>query len=102
MTFRNEALHATGHAALDEHGTKVGTVVDVLFDREGEAKWAVVDPGPLRKAHYAPLDGAYATDSGDVILPVDVGQVKHAPVAGRKHILTHELEEELVAHYGVS
>jgi hypothetical protein len=100
MTFRNEALHATGHTALDEHGTKVGTVTDVLFDREGEAKWAVVDPGPLRRNHYAPLEGAYETVSGDVILPVDVETVKHAPIAGRDHILTPELEDELVSHYG--
>ena len=99
MTFRNEALHATGHAALDEHGTKVGTITDVLFDREGEARWAVVDPGPLRKAHYAPLDGAYSTDEGDVILPVDTITVKQAPVAGRNHILTSELEAELEDYY---
>ncbi len=102
MTFRNEAMHATGHPALDEHGTKVGTVTDVLFDREGEPKWAVVNPGPLRRPHYAPLDGAYSTDEGAVILPVDGGMVRQAPVAGRNHILTHELEDELLQYYGVS
>jgi hypothetical protein len=100
MTFGSEAQQATGHLALDEHGTKVGRITDVLFDRDGEPRWAVVQPGPLRRAHYAPLDGAYGTATGDVILPVDGRMVKEAPAAPRQHILTSDLEDELRRYYG--
>lgn len=99
MSFRSEALHATGHKALDEHGAKVGKITDVLFDEEGRPKWAVVDPGPFRKAHYAPMDGAYETAGGDIVLPVSDDAVMDAPTADRSHVLTPELEEELETFY---
>ena len=50
-TFRDDAEHRdeptnlTGHAVLDDHHNKVGTVSDVLYDERGSARWAVVDPG---------------------------------------------------------
>jgi uncharacterized protein YrrD len=99
MTFHSEAKHATGHTALDEHGSKIGTVTDVIFDTTGQPRWAVVDPGPLRRAHYAPMDGAYESEDGAVIFLVDSDMVKHAPPAGREHVITPQLEAELEAYY---
>jgi hypothetical protein len=100
MTFRSEALQVAGNRALDEHGSKIGTVTDVLFDADGHARWAIVDPGLLRRPHYAPLDGAYQTDGGDVVLPIEGSMFKRAPVASRDHVLTPEVETELEVHYG--
>lgn len=99
MTFRSEALNVTGHEARDEHGVKLGTVTDVLFDTEGTPRWAVVDPGLLHRPHYAPLEGAYQTEEGNVVLAVDNATVKHAPLAPRDHVLTPEIEAKLVEHY---
>ena len=39
-----ESTNLTGHAVLDDHHNKVGTVSDVLYDDRGEPRWAVVDP----------------------------------------------------------
>jgi hypothetical protein len=99
MTFRSEALQVAGHTARDAHGAKVGTVTDVLFGADGHARWAIVDPGLLRRSHYAPLSGAYQTDDGDVVLPIDGSMLKRAPAASRDHVLTPEVEAELEAHY---
>ena len=43
---QGEPTNLTGHAVLDDHHQKIGTVSDVLYDDSGEARWAVVDPGP--------------------------------------------------------
>lgn len=99
MSFRSEGLHATGHRALDEHGAKLGKITDVLFTPDGEPEWAIVDPGPLKKPHFAPMMGAYETADGDVILPVEGSMLKRAPIADRAHILTPELEDELRSFY---
>ncbi len=99
MTFRNEVLHATGHTALDQDGMEVGLVVDVLFDSDGEPRWAVVDPGLFHRAHYAPLSGAYAANDGGIVLPVSKEVLAHAPTAKRDHALTRELENELRSYY---
>jgi hypothetical protein len=93
------ATDVTGLTAIDADGEKVGTITDVVFDRFGEPRWGVVDPGMLRRAHYVPLDGAYETEDGRVVLPVGRDSVKTAPAAGREHVITADLEAELVAHY---
>jgi PRC-barrel domain len=100
MTFRSEALQATGQEAQDQHGVKLGTVTDVLFDGDGAPRWAVVDPGLLHRAHYAPLEGAYQTDDGNVVLPIESSTLKRAPVATRDHVLTPDVEARLHEHYG--
>lgn len=98
---RNEFLTPTltGHPVFDQHHDKVGTVSDVVYDDTGAPKWAIVDPGPLRPEKFVPVEGAYTTNDGDVVVPYDKSQVKSAPKAGRNHIMDSEVERELVRHY---
>lgn len=103
---RDDEHHAdptnlTGHPVVDDHHHKVGTVSDVLYDERGEPRWAVVDPGPLRAEKFVPVEGAYVTDDGDVVLPYGKEVVKQAPKASRDHVLDSRTESELEEHYEV-
>jgi hypothetical protein len=104
-TFRDDAELAggtpilTGHAVLDDHHEKVGTVRDVLYDDAGAAKWAVVDPGPLRSKHFVPVEGSYITESGEMVIPYAKQQVKQGPKAPRDHVLDTRTETLLEQHY---
>jgi PRC-barrel domain len=92
----------TGHPVLDDHHTKVGVVSDVLYDERGEPRWAVVDPGPLRAEKLVPVEGAYVTESGEMVIPYAKGQVKSAPKAPRDHVIDSRTEEVLEDHYEVN
>jgi hypothetical protein len=93
----------TDHHLLDQKGNKVGEVVDVVSDPSTlEPKWFVVDPGTFKAAHYVPVLGSYQTAQGDVVVPYDQDSVKHAPKAHRDHIVTPELEQDLLEHYGLA
>ena len=96
-----QPLSLTGHVVVDDHHHKVGTVSDVLYDERGDARWAVVDPGPLRAEKFVPVDGAYVTEGGDVVIPYGKDQVKHAPKAGRDHVPDSRTASVLAEHYEV-
>jgi hypothetical protein len=98
---RSEPTSLTGHAVLDDHHVKVGTVSDVLYDDSGAARWAVVDPGVMRAEKFVPVEGAYVTDSGEMVIPYAKEQVKHAPKAPRDHVLDSGTEHVLEQHYEV-
>ena len=91
----------TGHVVVDDHHQKVGTVSDVLYDDRGEPRWAVVDPGPLRSEKFVPVEGSYVTERGDVVIPYGKDQVKHAPKAGRDHVMDSRMDSVLAKHYEV-
>jgi hypothetical protein len=95
------STNLTGHAVLDDHHTKLGTVSDVVYDEAGAPRWAVVNPGPLRSEKFVPVEGAYMTESGDLVIPYGKDQVKHAPKAPRDHILDSRTELVLEDHYEV-
>src|SRR5215212_336846 len=92
-TFRDDSggratsSNLTGHAVLDDHHMKVGTVSDVVYDDAGTPRWAVVDPGPLRSEKFVPVDGAYMTETGELVIPYGKEQVKHAPKELRRILL---------------
>lgn len=93
----------TDHQVIDQHGAKVGEVVDVVSDPSTlEPRFLVVDPGVFKTTHYVPVKGSYQTAKGDIVVPYDASSVKHAPKAGRDHVLTPELEHEILAHYGLA
>ena len=99
---QSELRSLTGHEVVDEHHHKVGTVSDVIYDDDGEARWAVVDPGPLRSEKYVPVEGSYMTEDGEVVIPYTKDVVKSAAKARRDHIVdpvtAHELEEHYELH----
>ena len=96
----------TGHHVLDEHGDDIGRVVDVIYtdpttsaDGGMVPNWLVVDPGPLRAAHYVPIEGSYVTAGGQVVVPWDKRWVRSAPRANGDHLLSHDQITDLEQHY---
>jgi hypothetical protein len=93
----------TDQRLLDQQGSKVGDVIDVVSDSSTlEPRWFVVDPGAFKSTHYVPVLGSYQTATGDIVVPYDASAVKHAPKAHRDHIVTPELETEINEHYGIA
>ena len=84
----NEAFHATGCTAVDDHGEKIGAITDVIYDVDGEPKLAIVKPGLLKRERVAPLEGAYHSDEDHVVLPLPKDVVLNGPVAPRDHVIS--------------
>lgn len=91
----------SGHEVFDDHYEKLGTVTDVLYDEQGAAKWAVVNPGALHREKYVPVEGSFLTDAGQVVVPYGKDLVKSAPSAHRDHILDRDVERDLQVHYAL-
>ncbi len=91
----------SGHEAFDDRHEKIGKVTDVLYDEQGEPRWAVVDPGLLHRERYVPVDGAFLTDSGQVVMAYSKDMVKAARAANRDHILDPVVERALEDHYAL-
>ncbi|MDH3678701.1 MAG: PRC-barrel domain-containing protein [Acidimicrobiia bacterium] len=89
-----------GSRLLDEHGTAIGDVSDVIYEGvSNEPTWLVVNPGLLRAEHYVPARGAYRTDDDKVVVPFSAEQVKTAPKAKGDHVLSNEVRSVLTQHY---
>jgi sporulation protein YlmC with PRC-barrel domain len=95
-----EARDYKGHAVIDEHGMKVGKITDVLYDDKTlPPRWIIVNLGVFAAQHYVPLNDAYQSEDGRLVIPFDKKTVKSAPRAGKDHILTRAVEEQLLQHY---
>lgn len=96
-------LQYTHHEVIDDHQQKVGKITDVIYDLETEQpRWAIVKMHVFGREHVAPLDGAYVTDDGRVVISHDRNTVKQAPIAPHDHVLSRELEQEAARHYGLA
>lgn len=92
----------SGHDLVDRDNHKVGKVTDVIYDdQEDRPEWLVVDPGPVSAERVVPLDRAYTSENGNIVVPYDKQQVRHAPKAPLDHVLTPDRVEQLDAHYEV-
>jgi hypothetical protein len=67
-----------------------------------EPRWLVVDMGKLKPSHYVPVKGAYASSDGHIIVPFKKDLVKHTVRAHSDHVLTPDVERELVDAYGIA
>lgn len=94
----------TDHEVVDDHHVKVGKVTDVIYDETPGARprWATVKMHAVGREHLAPLEGSYMSDDGRLVLAFDKERVKHAPTAPHDHVLSRELEQELVRHYALA
>ena len=92
----------TDHEVVDNNNNRVGKVTDVLFDdRSMEPRWTTVKVGPLRGEHLAPMEGAYVSDEGVLVLPFDRDTLVHAPKVPRDHVLTPDLATEAEEYYAL-
>jgi sporulation protein YlmC with PRC-barrel domain len=95
--------HLSDHEVIDEFGEKIGHVSDVVFDEESQQPvWAAVDPGLLRGEHMVPLDGAYVSEEGRLVVPYSKSLIKKSPKVAKDHVLTPELTADLRRHYGIA
>ena len=96
-------LTLTDRKVIDDHFETIGTVTDVLYDSEEamEPRWAIVKTGKFGGERPTPLDGAYVTDGGDLVVPFDRTTIKNAPKVPHDHVLTRRAEEEIAEYYEV-
>lgn len=90
-----------GSKLLDEHGSRIGTISDVVFEEFDDPAWLVVKPGLFRAEHFVPTEGAYRTENGNVVVPYSAEQVRSAPKAKRDHVLAGSDRVRAVEHYGL-
>jgi rRNA processing protein Gar1 len=91
--------HWTNSPVVDEHQHRIGKVTDVIFGEVGdEPQFATVKTGLITE-RIAPLDGAYFTEDGTLVLPYDQQAVKNAPKAPRDHVLTPAVAAEVEEYW---
>lgn len=90
----------TGRRVRDEHGLVLGLVADIVYDDITQRpEYLVVSPGPLRRAHYVPFDGAMETGDGTIVVPWDKEWFRLAPRAHTTPSLRPRARRELEIHY---
>ena len=90
----------TGRRVLDEHGLPLGSITDVIYaPGEYEPEYLIVDPGPLRRAHYVPAAGACQTADGEIVVPWDRDWFRLAPKASARPTLSPSDRRALEVHY---
>jgi hypothetical protein len=110
MTFEDDRGTAhdskptlTGHTVVDTNLRRIGTVTDVLYDeREQSPRWAVVKTGLVSSGHFVPLAASYVDEDGRLVVPHDKASIRHAPRAGRDHIVTRDIDRKLRDDYGMA
>ena len=97
-----EPISYMGLAVQDEHGATIGAISDVVYDETTQQpQWLVVNPGTLRADHFVPVEGAYTTEEGNLVVAYTKQMVKEAPKATGDHVITHDVEAELREYYMV-
>jgi uncharacterized protein (TIGR02271 family) len=91
-----------GRTLKDRNGDKIGTIDALYLDQQTDKpEWALVNTGLFgTKSSFVPLAGA-AFRGEDVVVGVDVQQVKHAPKMDPDEQLSEQQEVELFRHYGI-
>ena len=97
-----ELVSYMGLTARDEHGETIGSITDVVYDdATNQPQWLVVNPGTLRADRFVPVDGAYTTEDGNLVVAYTKQMVKEAPKATDDHVIPHDVEHELREYYTV-
>ena len=59
----------TGRTVIDEHGTVLGRVTDVVYEQHTQRpEYLVVHPGPLRRSVQVLVRGSYETADGSIVV----------------------------------
>jgi len=91
------------HEVVDNAGNKLGKVSDVLSDNATlQPHWLVVQSGVLEHGHFVPVQGSFANEADQIVVPYDKDVVAHAVKAHRDHVLTPDDERQLSEHYGLN
>lgn len=92
-----------GRIVIDLRHEPIGKVVDVIFEDDAPAdpRYAVVQTGLLKGSRYVPVTEFSRTGDGKIVVPYEVEKVKSGPKAAKDHIVSHDLEDQMVQHYGL-
>ena len=93
-----------GKQMVDADGDKVGTIEDILLDRQtGEPAWAAVKTGLFGLKHtLVPIREAEVTEDDEIRVPFQKEQIKDAPNIDPDGELSPDEERRLWEHYGRS
>jgi sporulation protein YlmC with PRC-barrel domain len=93
-----------GMKMVDADGDKIGTIEDILLDRQtGEPAWAAVKTGLFGLKHtLVPIRDAEVAGDNEVRVPLQKDKVKDAPRIDPDGELSPEEERKLWQHYGLS
>ncbi len=93
-----------GRKMVDPEGDKIGTVEDILLDRQtGEPAWAAVKTGLFGLKHtLVPIRDATPVGDDEVRVPFQKEQVKDAPRIDPDDALTPDDERKLWEYWGLS
>jgi uncharacterized protein (TIGR02271 family) len=99
----HQVLDWRGRDVVDRDGDKIGKLEEIYLDQQtGQPEWALVNTGLFgTKSTFVPLEGA-ADEDGNVRVSYEKGQVKDAPNVDADGALSHEEEQALYKHYGMS
>ena len=99
MAYTDTEHQHIGAKVIDSRGHQVGKVDNVFYDdRTLEARWIAVNLGALhRKTPLVPLQQAYFSDNGSLVVPFPEEVIKHAPIAHEAAPTSSEADE--VARY---
>lgn len=95
-------LNLVGRIVIDLRHEPIGKVVDVIFEDDAPAdpRYAVVQTGLLKTGRYVPVNEFSRTGDGRIVVPFEAEKVKSGPKAPKDHIVSHDLEHQMVEHYG--
>ena len=90
----------TGRVVLDEHGLRLGTVVDVVFEPDGhDPEYLIVKPGAFRRSHYVPAAGAGQTNAGEIVVAWDRDWFRLSPTASGPPAMPPARRRAVAMHY---
>ena len=91
-----------GRTLYDRNGDKVGKIDSLYVDEQTDRpEWALVNTGLFgSKSTFVPIAGA-SPQGEDVVVQVEVQQVKDAPKMNPDEELSETQEAELFRHYGI-
>src|SRR3954469_1807502 len=104
MPMLDEAQSWRGKKMVDVDGDKIGTIEDILLDRQtGEPAWAAVKTGLFGLKHpLVPIRDAQPVGDDEIRVPLQKEQVKDAPRIDPDGELSPEDERRLWEHYGLA
>lgn len=104
MKTLTEVQSWRGMTMIDADGDKIGTIENILLDRQtGEPMWAVVKTGLFGHKHtFVPIRDAMVTDKNEVRVLLQKEIVKDAPRIDPRGELSPEEERKLWEYYGLS
>jgi ferritin-like metal-binding protein YciE len=102
MLTATELQQWVGHVAQDPYGEPLGTITELMSDREsGAPEWLVVSDGDSSRGTLVPLEGAVPTGQRIRVVPT-AAAVRSGPQVALGEELDIESKRRAAEHYGLN